>query len=266
MAILQALTTGQLLDRIFSLYRRNFLMFFAIAVMPQLAYLLMMSTPYMGIWATPTTRYFFLIPFFVGFLVYMAALAVSQGATTVAVSDLYLDRPASAIGSYKRMLPMTLRLIGLVIGYGLLVGLGMVLLIVPGVYFALTYSLAITVMAIEKVSFSEAMTRSKDLVEGNRGRVAIIYLLSFVITYAVAIALGIPLEFVALRLVKTMPVAASLLNLVTTVLANALAAPIGLIGFTLAYYDARVRKEAFDLHYMMETEAATSGNPAAVQG
>jgi hypothetical protein len=52
---------------------------------------------------------------------------------------------------------------------------------------------------------------------------------------------------------------AIILNQLTSALARALAMPIGLIGYTLAYYDARVKKEAFDLQYMMELDAAAAG-------
>ena len=262
MAILQALTTGQLVDRIFVFYRKNFVLFFSIAIVPQAAYMLVTALPLFGITLAKGSLFATAITAIVGFLVYMCAIAVSQGATTLAVSDVYLEKQASAVDSYRRILPMSLRLIGLMIGYFLLVGLGFMLLIVPGVYFLVSYSLALAVMSIEKVSFSEAMSRSKDLVSGNRGRIAIILLLSFVINYAVAFALMLPAEFGVLALAKTMPILSALLGMVVQLLAGAIAAPISLIGFTLAYYDARVKKEAFDLQYMMESETAARATTA----
>jgi hypothetical protein len=152
-------------------------------------------------------------------------------------------------------MPLTWRLIGLVLGYGLLVGLGFFLLIVPGVYWAITYALAVAVMAIERVSFSEAMSRSGDLVKGNRGRIAIIFLLNFVLNIVIVYGLTLPTVFLSVLIAKGHPTMAHLMTLVVGTLAGALSSPIGLIGFTLAYYDARVRKEAFDLEYMMQTDA-----------
>jgi hypothetical protein len=64
-------------------------------------------------------------------------------------------------------------------------------------------------------------------------------------------------------LVKDFPVVANLAVLIAGFLASTLAAPVALIGFTLAYYDARVKKEAFDLQMMMDEPAQTM---AATQG
>jgi uncharacterized membrane protein len=260
MARLEALTTGQLLDRIFTFYRKHFVLFFAIALIPQLSRLIpLFATSLFGGGGMGVGGAFSaIVAVLVWLPVFAALIAVSQGAVTVAVSDIYLDKPASLANSYRRVAPMTLRLIGMMLGYGLLIFIGFVFLVVPGIYFLLTYALATAVMAIENVSFSEAMTRSKDLVVGNRGRIFIIFLLSFIIQYAVAFAIGIPFGVVLAktRLMFSYPFAFRAISTLVEMLASAISTPISLIGFTLAYYDARVRKEAFDLEYMMESAAA----------
>jgi hypothetical protein len=263
MARIEALTTGQLLDRVFSFYTKNFILFFTIALIPKLMYLAFLMIPILGTagglftHGSTGTILATVIGAIIAFLIYFATIAVSQGATTVAVSDLYLGQPTSVGKCYRQTMPMALRLMGLAIGYGMLVGLGFMLLIVPGVYWGITYALAISVMAIERVSFSEAMSRSSDLVKGNRGRVALIYLLSFVLSMVVAFGLQVPSQLIVTALSKTHPVIGSIISLTMSSLAGALATPVGLIGFTLAYYDVRVRREAFDLEYMMQTDAAT---------
>ena len=260
MARVEALTTGQLLDRVFSLYTKNFLLFFSIAVIPHLIYLVFASAPTImtgfGLGSSNPTTVAIVsgLCVFAGLLVQMMALGVSQGASTVAVSDLYLGQPTSVGKCYRQTMPMMWRLIGLVLGYGLLVGLGFLLLIVPGVYWALTYALAVAVMAIERVSFSEAMSRSSDLVKGNRGRIFLIFVLNLVLNMVIVYGLTIPTVLLSTLVIKNHPEIARLMTLVVSTLAGSLASPIGLIGFTLAYYDARVRKEAFDLEYMMQTD------------
>lgn len=256
MILLQPLTTGQLLDRVFTLYRQNFLLFFLIAAVPQALFLLMMSG---GALTAGTSPFMSIAIILLAFVVYMAALALCQGATTVAVSETYLGRPVTMAEAYRRMLPRTLVLAGTMIGFSLLLGIGFLLLIVPGIYFMVTYGLALTVVAIEKVGFSEGMSRSSDLVKGNRGRIGVIYLLSIVATYVLAFALALPAALASEALKDTLPLVAAMLEFGAQVVSSALATPIGLIGFTLAYYDARVRKEAFDLHLMMDDAA-----PAAV--
>jgi hypothetical protein len=259
MTVLQPLTTGQLLDRVFTLYRQNFLLFFLIAAVPQAVLMLMMAGGAVVAGAAPIAAVGMVV---VGLLLYLGTLGLSQGATTIAVSEVYLGRPITAAEAFRRIAPRTLVLVGTMIGVSLLVGMGLILLIVPGIYFLVTYSLALTVVAIEKVSFSEAMSRSSDLVKGNRGRVAVIYFLSLVATYVIAFALAFPAGMAAAVLQESMPVVSAILQMAGQVVSSALATPIGLIGFTLAYYDARVRKEAFDLHLMMDS-ATPAQNPAA---
>lgn len=270
MARLEALTTGQLLDRIFTFYRKNFVLFFAIALIPQLSRLIpLFATFLLGDGGIGVGGAFSaVVAVLIWIPVFLALIAVSQGAVTVAVSDIYLDKPTSLANSYRRVAPMTMRLIGMMLGYGLLIFIGFVFLIVPGIYFLLTYALATAVMAIENVSFSEAMTRSKDLVSGNRGRIFIIFLLSFIIQYAVAFAIGIPfgVALAKTRLMFNYPIAFRAISTLVEMLASAISTPISLIGFTLAYYDARVRKEAFDLEYMMESDAAAAIPPAPLPG
>jgi hypothetical protein len=256
MARLEALTTGQLLDRIFSLYRKNFVLFFLIGAIPQIS---RVSGPLAAVipgLSKSAGLGGMIVGGLIWFALYISAVALSQGATTVAVSDIYLDRPTSVKHSYAKVFPMTLRLIGMMLGFGLLVGIGFVLLIAPGVYFFVTYALATPTMAIENVSFSEAMTRSKDLVAGNRGRIAVIFLLSIVISWTVAFALAFPVTYFTAKLLLGNLFLRTAINSVVQIIAAAISTPISLIGFTLAYYDARVRKEAFDLEYMMESEAA----------
>lgn len=256
--ILEALTTGQLLDRIFAIYRKHFALFFGIAIIPELSRLVIAAVAGTGRGAVAGA-----VTSLVWFVLFMSLLAIAQGATTVAVSDVYLAKPASVKQSYRRVARMSLRLIGMMWGYSLLVGLGMVLLIVPGFYFLMTYALATPTMAIENVSFSEAMTRSKDLVTGNRGRIFVILLLSWVLSMAISFGLGIPVALLEKGHTYAHSPVLLFVNTGVGMLAGALSMPISLIGFTLAYYDARVRKEAFDLEYMIDSEAAMAASAAA---
>src|SRR5207248_5430978 len=54
---------------------------------------------------------------------------------------------------------------------GLLIWLGLILCIAPGVYFAVSYMLVSQVVVLEGLSGGEAMRRSKELIGGYRGRV-----------------------------------------------------------------------------------------------
>jgi hypothetical protein len=264
MAILQKLTTGQLLDRVFQIYRRNFLLFFGIAIVPQFALIINSIAPLAATNGTTTD------PDRIGATVLAAVLglvfsivnlilsAFAQGAATHAVSDIYLEQPTSIGLCFGRTRPMGFRLAGLSFRYGIMVGVGLLLLVIPGIYWAITYALAFSAMAIEDLTSSDAFARSKVLVAGNRGRIALIGLLYVVAIFAITFALDLPAEFITKALQGKAPGLAIGFSLLVEMISGALAMPIGMIGFTLAYYDARVEKEAFDLHYMMEQETTES--------
>lgn len=261
MQILRPLSTGELFDQIFTLYRKNFLLFFVIAFVPGLIEAALTSTALLS--ENPQAESFqvigvILLAKFVGF----CATAISQGATAYAVSELYLDRPVSPVSAYAYVRPLWLKLIVLQVGYSLYVGLGFLLLIVPGIYWAISFSLATSATAIESLGFGEAMSRSKYLVDNNRWRVVMIFLLSLVVSLGIAFALGYPGGLVTEALKKVSFDASFLFEQLLDAVVMGLAAPIALIGLTLVYYDARVRKEAFDLHHLIDTQLSAGSATA----
>ncbi len=105
---LRPLSIGELLDRTFSLYRRNFLLFVGISALPQLLVLALqlvqvILTPAKAAVALPTATEFraaasplfttvgvagIILLGIVGVIVYFIAYLFSQGATVYAVSEL----------------------------------------------------------------------------------------------------------------------------------------------------------------------------------
>src|SRR5258708_20973327 len=93
---LRPLSTGELLDRTFSLYRSHFSLFIGIFALPYLVVLafqlvgLVFQSPIPSISTTLLT-----IPWAVGVLLLtLVVSAVSQSSTVIAVSKLLLDRPS----------------------------------------------------------------------------------------------------------------------------------------------------------------------------
>jgi len=107
--ILRPLSTSELLDRTFHLYRNHFMLFVGIAAIPQLGLLAVqlgfvdrvLRTPYLGRWGST------LVILAVNFL----ALEIAHAATTIAVSNLNIDRPASIGSSYWEVKGSMLRVI-----------------------------------------------------------------------------------------------------------------------------------------------------------
>src|SRR6266702_3492528 len=94
--VLRPLSTSELLDRTFHLYRNNFLVFVGITAIPQLGVLALELSGAAMISQRFVTG--FVATTIVAALINVLALEVSQAASVVAVSSLHLDKPAT-IGS-----------------------------------------------------------------------------------------------------------------------------------------------------------------------
>ena len=125
---LRPLSLGEILDRTFTLYRRNFLLFFGITALPQLLVLgfnlcqvLFTGRPGAPRVMSGTTIGLGILLGLVGFIVYCVAYLFAQGGTVYAISDLYLGRSTSIGASLRRMRGQAGSLLGVLILNGLVV-------------------------------------------------------------------------------------------------------------------------------------------------
>src|SRR5450631_3608948 len=181
---LRPLSTGELLDRTFSLYRTHFALFVGIIALPHLISLAFQLIVALELRSQETGISAALGSIFWAFLAGLVALivgAASQAATVVAVSQVYLDRPTSVGDAFSRVKGRILLVVGLTIVMGMAVGLGFIFLIVPGVILALMWSLAVPVAVLEDKGVGDSLSRSSQLTKGNRGRIFVIWLLFVVL-------------------------------------------------------------------------------------
>jgi hypothetical protein len=187
----------------------------------------------------------------------IAVSAVSHAATVIAVSQVHLDRPAGVMESFSKVKGRIAAVIGLSYAIGFLVVLGCIALIVPGVFLAVQWSLAVPAMILENKGIGDSMSRSTELTLGNRGRVFVIWLLFVILNIGFNWLLHWPIEIAAGVSTRVAlhyaGVGWQVASLVATFLSVCLVSPLATIAFSLVYFDERVRKEAFDLQLMMTT-------------
>jgi len=267
---LRPLSTGELLDRTFSLYRNHFGLFVGIFALP---YLAVLAYRCLGLaFQSPTPQFStLLINAAWGFGAWVLALAVSaasQAATVVAVSHVHLDRPASVMDSFSKVKNQILGVMGLSLLVGLVAGLACLALIVPGVLLFIMWSLAVPAKVLENKGVLDAMSRSMELTKGSRGRIFVIGLLIIVLSLGMSWLLQWPILIAAgvtaKGALRGISVGWQVASLVATFISECLVGPLATIAFSLVYYDQRVRKEAFDLQLMMTTldAAALPASPA----
>jgi hypothetical protein len=277
---LRPMSTSELLDRTFHLYRNNFFLFAGIAALAPalvlatelLAIAIGIPSDYQSYKAEAVhpigTALFSLLKSFILLLIYLVAGQLSYGATVYGVSRVHMGSRTTIPESYKSIRPFWGSLVGVSLLIGLrMAGIGIVLGIVVvfgitgliglpfviwwGIYVYARCCLGGAACVLEGASAAASIERSRFLTLGSTWRIFLILLLTGVLSLALGYALGLPAEI----LKRTHP-GADLMVTVTRqlgeFLAHTLTAPIGAISLVLVYYDQRIRKEAFDLEIMMQ--------------
>ncbi len=291
---LRPMSTSELLDRTFSLYRNNFLLFAGIAALvPALRVILDIGRAGLGLTPrgafTPAQLAGFLISLAPTLLVAALGGALASAATVYAVSMVHLGKTATIAGSYKNARPYFGRLLLLfllislisigvtalfvvplvlaatmpqmVMLFGILATAGGIATLILVVHYYARLSLSVACCVIENIGPVAAIRRSHFLSKGSSGRIWAIILLTGLINGALASSITIPITVIALTAHLTFFVQTVLLSCGAFV-AGTLATPIGTIALALVYYDQRVRKEAFDLQLMMEAVGQELQNQA----
>src|SRR5436305_3721432 len=281
---LRPLSIGELLDRSFSIYRKQFVVFVTIATIPaalvfaaQLGFARLATTNFNG-GGTPGRFSLSLIGpavaigAFIFSIVFLLVTALAQGALVKAASAVVLDQPTSIAEALAAMKGNVARTAGVIFVTGLLAGLGLLLLVVPGILLWLRWGLVIPATVLEEAGVSESRSRSSLLTEGCRGRILLIFFLYFVVLYTLLMVVQIPImALLTLTMIKAggsppvMPFWFFAANYGTGFVVSALVTPILTIALTLQYYDGRVRKEALDLQLLMNSafSGATAGGAGA---
>ena len=278
---LRPLSIGELLDRTFSLYRRNFLLFIGISAIPQLLVLTLqlaqiafmpsripirpsVATDFQAAGSGFSTggAMSFVVVAIVGLIVYMIAYLFSQGGTVFAVSEIYLGKATTIGQSLGRVRGELGSLFGVIILNGLVTGVSFLLLIIPGIYMACRLCVCIPAALLENLGPRESLERSFGLTKDNAGRAFLILFLYCVILYAALFLFDIPFA-IGIQFESHNP---SMIRLLTALMqvgnfvAGVLITPVLTIASSIFYFDLRVRKEAFDLQLMMNPLAG--GVPA----
>jgi hypothetical protein len=274
MAALRPLSTGELLDRTFALYRNYFGLFVGIFAIP---HLIVLAYNCLGItFQRPDPQFSTIMLTMVwglgSIILSMIASGASQAATVIAVSHVHLDRPATVSDSFARVRYQIFPVIGISFLVAFAAGVACLALIVPGVILFIMWSLAIPVKILENRGALDSMSRSSDLTKGSRWRIFVIGFLIILLTIGVSMLLQWPIgiaagiNVIAARGRQSLGAGWQVASLVATFVSQCLVGPLATIALSLVYYDQRVRKEAFDLQLMMTTLDApvTPGSPAQV--
>lgn len=272
------------LDRSFRLYLENFTLMIALSAILNIP-LLVISLVFNASNIDPANLNSATIATILigGILSILALLIIGPliaGATTMAISDIYLGNVATAgavlsagwrkawtllkaqlivgllfaglfiaVGIVLGVVTVVLSSIGIPrIAVGILIFLGFLAAIVSCVPIFLSYSLIAPVVMIEGSKNGRVIRqRSWALVKGNRGKVFLIFLVIVVIQVLVQIGVGV------VATIGFGPGNGTALTSIMENMVSLLLTPISAIAVTLLYYDFRIRKEGFDLEILSQS-------------
>jgi len=133
----------------------------------------------------------------------------------------------------------------------------------------LRYAVSIPVVMLEDLGILATIRRSVFLTSGRRGHIFLVLLVAGIIAsvgvYVFQMPFTIAMMFTAMRGHPSQLLAFA--TAAAGAVGSAITGPISMIAIVLLYYDSRVRKEAFDLQFMMSsldrpTPAAGTVSPA----
>ena len=313
---LRPLTLAELLDRSFRLFKHHFWLFVGLMAVPSVLVLVLnvgmlllpevMNSDAAEVGPSPAAIVAALAAMAAIFgllIVYMVSYMVTIGAMTAAVSELYLDRPATIAGAYARVRDRIGRLVLLMFLIVLRLGLLFVACLVPfaimafgvalstggepagaaaatgimllgmmgGMFIAFIYSfrysVAVPALVLEPVTATGAIGRSVALTKQNFWRSAIIVFFATLVTWAGMAIFQMP--FIAgAAMADPETSTAFWLNLAGSVsgaVGGAITGPVMIVALAVFYYDLRIRKEGLDVQLMMTRldSVAPAGAPPA---
>jgi hypothetical protein len=179
--------------------------------------------------------------------------AVAAAASTFVISENYMGRRITAVEALRRSVPFIGRLVALALLTGFVVGIGLLLIFIPGFILLAGLVLATPALVIEGIpNATDAMGRAWSLSRQHRLKIFACVLVAAILIYLPGLSLG---AYAAVSAMGSDSGATgvdsiSVLWLAIITALQVLIYPLLNCVLTVAYYDLRVRKEAFDLEVL----------------
>jgi hypothetical protein len=292
-AELRPSSLGEILDRTAQMYRSHFLLYFGIAaiaastvLVPKLMGYLLLSLYTRGN-ATQFAAISVLISGFMG-LISLLPMALSMAAIAHAVAANYLGQITTIRQAYSSIRGRWYRYVLILLATysysfapifvaagvmgavsaavsasfsrNLVVGVLVVLILmalVAACWWLLRWALAIPASLLEDLKVHRSLKRSATLTKGARGRIFVMVLLVLAVVTMISYAVQIPMLFLFFLHKGQLTFATQMFSSFGVFLSSSFVIPIWSIALTLFYYDQRIRKEGYDVEWLMEQAALT---------
>lgn len=162
------------------------------------------------------------------FAVSVVAATLYQGMVVGLVKDVQDGQRDSSVGDLiNSTWPVVLPLIGAGLLSGIAIGIGMILLVIPGLILLTIWAVIAPVIVVERSGVIAAFGRSRELVRGNGWQVFGVIFTIFVITAVVGVIVGIVGAAISDGLG---------MRIVTSLISETVTAPIGALAAATIYF------------------------------
>jgi hypothetical protein len=153
-----------------------------------------------------------------------------------------------------------------------LYGLSMLVLVPFGIWMSLRYSLSNAACTFEKIKARAALKRSISLSKGASQKLSIfvlillVWIISAIIMYAALTPFFLLVygAFASHRPLTQVPIGMTIYTLFVGFIVSSITLPLYSVGLTLFYYDARIRKEGFDVEWLIDKAASETLLPPPI--
>ncbi|ANZ42221.1 hypothetical protein BBK82_46110 [Lentzea guizhouensis] len=196
--------------------------------------------------------------FFTGTLLSVLLLVLGtvflSGFITVIVGRAVLGQPVSFAEAWAEFKPQLVRLLGATLLTGLIVFVGAIFCVIPGVWLWVLFGLVTPALVLERSGVGTAFGRSRALVKGAWWRTFGVLLLAAVISWIISWIISIPFGLLGAATTgfSADPAAALsagslVLSTIGAIIASTITLPFTAAVTVLVYVDRRMRSEGMDI-------------------
>lgn len=187
------------------------------------------------------------------FLLLLGTVFLS-GFITVIVGHAVLGKPVTFAQAWEEFKPRLLPLLGATLLSGLVITVGLILCIVPGVWLWVLFALVTPALVLERCGVTTAFGRSKKLVDGAWWRTFGILLLTVVIGWVISWIISLPFGLLGAATTGFSPdptaalsIGSLILSTIGAIIASTITLPFSSAVTVLLYVDRRMRSEGMDI-------------------
>jgi hypothetical protein len=191
---------------------------------------------------------------FVSILLVTLGTVFLSGFITVIVGHAVLGKPVTFAQAWEEFKPRLLPLLGATLLATLLIAVGVVLCIVPGIWLGVLFALVTPALVLERCGISTAFGRSRALVNGAWWRTFGILLLTAVIGWVISSIISIPFTLMGSASTgfsgdptAALSVGSLILTTIGAIIASTITLPFTSAVTVLVYVDRRMRSEGMDI-------------------